>query len=53
MQLEEEFKKEIWKQVKSLKKDGDEVRTDADLDIVPPDLLLKEKINAKLFQKKL
>lgn len=48
--LEEEFKKEIWKNVKALQRDGGDPD---ELAVVPPDLLLKEKINAKLFQYKL
>ena len=48
--LEEEFKNEIWKHVKQIQRDGADPE---DLAIVPPDLLLKEKINAKLFQYKL
>lgn len=48
--LEEEFKKEIWKNVKALQGEGGDPD---ELAVVPPDLLLKEKINAKLFQYKL
>lgn len=47
--LEDEFKKEIWKHVRSLQKDTDDGRTQDEMAVIPADLLLKEKINAKLF----
>ena len=46
MMLEDEFKKEIWKTVKSLQRDPDDI---AEPEVIPPDILIKEKINAKLF----
>ena len=48
--LEEEFKQEIWK-IARPKKEGQEF--ERELDVIPADLLLSEKINAKLFQYKL
>lgn len=51
--LEDEFKKEIWKNVRSLQRDADDGRSQDELAVIPADLLLKEKINAKLFQYKL
>jgi len=46
MMLEDEFKKEIWKTVKSFQRDPDDI---AEPEVIPPDILIKEKINAKLF----
>jgi len=44
--LEDEFKKEIWRTVRSLQRDPDDM---GEPEVIPADILIKEKINAKLF----
>ena len=46
--LEEEFKQEIWKNSKLRLQDGNRDEED-EIDVIPTDLLINEKINAKLF----
>lgn len=62
-QLEEEFKQEIWRTNKAAiaKKKRDQGLSDdetargneSEIEVIPPELLNTEKINAKLFQHKL
>ena len=59
LKLEEEFKQEIWRQTKAalLKKkqptsDDESAQGDdesQDLEVIPADILVTEKVNAKLF----
>lgn len=54
--LEDEFKKELWKNhalKKQMEKEEEKNPTGADPDIVPHELLVNEQVNAKLFQYKL
>ena len=46
--LEEEFKQEIWKNSK-LRLQEMNLDEQSELEIIPSDLLINEKINAKLF----
>ena len=46
--LEEEFKQEIWKNSK-LRMQEFNTEEQSEIDVIPTDLLINEKINAKLF----
>jgi len=46
--LEEEFKQEIWKNSK-LRLQEAHLNAEDQIDVIPTDLLINEKINAKLF----
>ena len=46
--LEEEFKQEIWKNSK-LRLQNANMDEQDEIDVIPTDLLINEKINAKLF----
>ena len=46
--LEEEFKQEIWKNSK-LRMQEFNTEEQSEIDVTPTDLLINEKINAKLF----
>ena len=63
LKLEEEFKQEIWrvnkaaiakkKREKGISDDESALGDDSEIEVIPAELLLTEKINAKLFQYKL